>query len=40
MATHASRNRNPEIPILRPTPLTWGYVAFAVLVLLSLLTFL
>jgi hypothetical protein len=28
-----------QVPILRPTPLTWAYVALAAAVLLSLLSF-
>lgn len=30
----ASKAEKDRLPILRPTPLTWGYVAFAVAVIL------
>lgn len=40
MASNTRSIKDPPLPILRPTPLTWGYVAFAILILLSMLSFL
>ena len=36
----SAAKKDSAIPMLRPTPLTWAYVAFALAVLLSLLSFL
>lgn len=40
MSNTASTSNKTRLPILRATPLTWAYVAFAVAVILSMLSFL